>query len=434
MKALNHTFGDDGMFWISLKDWLTYYRRMDRTRLFGPEWKVCQQWTSVEVPYNADYLSTKFNIEVFEPGPIVVVLSQPDDRYFQGLTGRYQYELYFRLYKKGEDTYLVRSMGTSGGGRSCSAELPVDEPGSYTVIMKIPARRCDGPAYSTKEELIKMFRRSRREKLLAIGHSFDNIHSKGLLRETENNKKDREKRENMAKNKNRKKSMMKAERTYDREAKRRQKLRIQRIEDTMKEKKARLKAAKTAAKARDDQSSTGAPEKSMNGTFNRSTAGQAPILPPNEEDADNAVPRVTHNAAEEAEWEDESQVAPSAAPATSARGSRRNEEDDNEEEAELSPAEDVDFDWDSEIDDPLDPIVLPERETDGVEEDDLWVDDPWNAICVVGLRVYSVKTPTQISVLKGDGLVRSRHMLPDGSRLPIIGASGADSIRNSFSA
>lgn len=79
-------------------------------------------------------------------------------------------------------------MGTSGGGRSCSAELQVDEPGSHTVLMKVRARRFDGPSYGTKEEQVKMFRKARREKQLAIGHSFGTINSKGLLRETENRK------------------------------------------------------------------------------------------------------------------------------------------------------------------------------------------------------------------------------------------------------
>lgn len=77
---------------------------------------------------------------------------------------------------------------------------------------------------------------------------------------------------------------------------------------------------------------------------------------------------------------------------------------------------------------------MPERGADGVEEDDIWGDDPWNALCVVGLRVYSSGSSTKISVVKGDGSARSRLLVADGQRLPVIGASGADSIRNSFSA
>jgi hypothetical protein len=76
MKALNHRFGDDGLFWISYKDLLRHYQHFDRTRLFGPEWTVTQQWTSVNVPWSVDYLDTKFRIELTEDSPVVIVLSQ----------------------------------------------------------------------------------------------------------------------------------------------------------------------------------------------------------------------------------------------------------------------------------------------------------------------------------------------------------------------
>jgi hypothetical protein len=54
MQKLNHKFGDDGVFWISYGDLLRHYQHFDRTRLFGPEWTVSQQWTSVNVPWSVD--------------------------------------------------------------------------------------------------------------------------------------------------------------------------------------------------------------------------------------------------------------------------------------------------------------------------------------------------------------------------------------------
>jgi hypothetical protein len=192
MKELDHTFGDDGIFWISYKDFLKFYPEIDRIRLIGPEWTVTQQWTAVTVPWTADYLDTSFSLSITKAGPVVLVLSQPDERYFQGLTGRYKYDLHFRLYRDGEETYLLRSMEKSGSSRSCSAELEL-EPGNYTILVKVLARRYDKDR--TAEEIIKQYREERRDKLLAVGKSFDLTHSKGRLREMEEEDISRERRE-----------------------------------------------------------------------------------------------------------------------------------------------------------------------------------------------------------------------------------------------
>ena len=76
MKELDHTFGDDGIFWISFQDFQRYFPRINRIRLFGPEWNVTQQWVAVNVPWVADYLDTKFDFRVEKAGPVVLVLSQ----------------------------------------------------------------------------------------------------------------------------------------------------------------------------------------------------------------------------------------------------------------------------------------------------------------------------------------------------------------------
>lgn len=76
MQLLNHKFGDDGMFWISYEDLLRNYSSFDRTRLFGSDWHITQQWTTVNVPWTADYNDTKFNITLKERSQIVIVLSQ----------------------------------------------------------------------------------------------------------------------------------------------------------------------------------------------------------------------------------------------------------------------------------------------------------------------------------------------------------------------
>lgn len=76
LELLNHKFADDGIFWISYEDWLKKFHFLDRTRLFNTKWKITQQWTSLQVPWSADYHRTKFTFELTEASRIVVVLSQ----------------------------------------------------------------------------------------------------------------------------------------------------------------------------------------------------------------------------------------------------------------------------------------------------------------------------------------------------------------------
>ncbi|KAF7673748.1 cysteine proteinase [Alternaria burnsii] len=190
MKKLDHKFGDDGVFWISYKDLLRTYQHFDRTRLFGPEWTVSQQWTSVNVPWSVDYLDTKFRIHLAKGGPVVIVLSQLDDRYYQGLEGQYEFHLQFRLHKDDEEEYIVRSNGTYYMKRSVSTELDL-EAGNYTVLLKIKATRI--PDNPTPDEVIRATCTKRREKLLAIGLSYDLAHAKGQFREQEKDKAQREK-------------------------------------------------------------------------------------------------------------------------------------------------------------------------------------------------------------------------------------------------
>lgn len=79
MKKLNHKFGDDGVFWISFDDLCRKFSRLSRTRLFGDEWVITQQWTSVNVSWVSGYLTTKFILDIKQSGTVVIVLSQVCD-------------------------------------------------------------------------------------------------------------------------------------------------------------------------------------------------------------------------------------------------------------------------------------------------------------------------------------------------------------------
>lgn len=180
------------MFWISYKDLLRKFQSFDRTRLFGPEWNVTQQWTTINVPWSADYNDTKFSITLTKPSPVIIVLSKLDERYFQGLEGEYNFSLHFRLGKDGEHDYIVRSHGNYLMDRSVSVDLDL-EPGTYSVLMKVSAERIS--YRNSPEQVIRDTCRDRQNKLIQIGLAYDLAHAKGQIKETDVEKKARQERE-----------------------------------------------------------------------------------------------------------------------------------------------------------------------------------------------------------------------------------------------
>ena len=192
MDTLKHKFGDDGVFWISYEDLIKNFQDFDRTRLFDDRWKVTQQWTGISVPWTLEYLDTKFKLEVAKPGPTVIVLSQLDDRYFCGLRGQYNYTLQFRLHKGNEEDYAIRSQANCRLRRSICAEADL-EPGTYYIVMRIEATR--NQRKKSPEKVIPAKCVDRRDKLLAIGLSYDLAHAKGRFKESEAEKRRREKKE-----------------------------------------------------------------------------------------------------------------------------------------------------------------------------------------------------------------------------------------------
>jgi hypothetical protein len=90
--------------------------------------------------------------------------------------------------KEGEDDYTVRSQSSYLISRSVNAEVDL-EPGRYHVLMKVTAYR-DGDHPST-EEVVSRLAPTRREKLVQMGLSYDLAHAKGMVAETDNEKRAR---------------------------------------------------------------------------------------------------------------------------------------------------------------------------------------------------------------------------------------------------
>ncbi|KAK4973953.1 hypothetical protein LTR66_006450 [Elasticomyces elasticus] len=432
IQKLNHKFGDDGVFWISYKDLLRNYQHFDRTRLFVPEnpddpnepkWKVTQLWTSLNIPWSVDYHDTKFTILLKgEPGVkknVVIVLSQLDDRYFKGLQGEYEFKLQFRLHREAEEDYIVRSPANYYMRRSVSTEVDL-EPGAYSVLLKIVATRYID--LKPVEEVIRKTCRGRRDKLLSIGLSYDLAHAKGQFKESEKERKEREAAEKKAK----RKMGAKAAHAARRQQRLKQKLRQKRRQSKMEEKRLRAKIEGLATPASmqvengmsDDEAQTSDDDGETQGV-----AAHEPVRdPPTTSNTASAVQRF-HRRNESTQSLSFPSRRGTAGTDNTVGGTETPRLQVNglplpHRKLSLSDISDDDLSWDSELDAPDSDDSDPERgffqpgpgmsarEGEGEEgdSDDEFAQDPWNAVCVVGLRVYSKGSEVEIKVLRpGEG-------------------------------
>ncbi|KAI9785388.1 MAG: hypothetical protein M1839_000407 [Geoglossum umbratile] len=398
MKKLQHRFGDDGAFWISYKDMLRKYQHFDRTRLFGPEWTVTQQWATLTVPWTVAYHDTKFEITLTKESPVVIVLAQLDDRYFRGLGGQYYFKLQFRVHREGERDYLVRSHGSYYMRRSVSTELNL-EAGKYLVLVKVTADRNE--KLPSVEQVVRDTCRHKRDKLLQIGLSYDLAHARAQIEETDEQKKQREERERRGEEAERKKKKaeIKAERAKMREKERRRRHRErERAARVQKKRELREAAQKAQAlKTESERDATDKVEKDLAKTGDGENNEKNGVVPRDVEWREQqiinglrncigsppartlTVPEVSSNF-----------ISPSRSPASIL--SELSSDPDSEPEID-------DDDLDAFFPPPSQIKLTPGGPTasaPSVEPDD---PDPWNAVCVVGLRVYTKDTEVSVQVI-----------------------------------
>lgn len=274
-------------------------------------------------------------------GPVIIVLAQPDVTYFRGLQGRYTYCLQFRVHNDNDETkFLARSTHilTENYINTRSVSVDLDLEAGSYNIL-IKIEPTRTP-YRTAESVIESEAPYRKQKLLRIGRNFDFAHAKGKLREKEIEVRKQKKAE--ARREAREQQVRSRKRRH--EAKARDKKRKDRIAQ---EKKAR----ETSHLLR--------------------RAGYVPVPPPPPpSNPDPPIVIIT--------------------PAGKITGCM-NTLDDNPN-AEL---DDDDFEWDSEMDGDV-------HSSSSEDEPDWYAEDPWNALLVLGLRVYSQSGDVAIETRDGN--------------------------------
>ncbi|KAG9567288.1 cysteine proteinase, partial [Aureobasidium melanogenum] len=340
VEQLKFDFKDPGVFWVTLDNFLRYFDSIQRTRLFDETWTLTQQWTSVEVPAEAaTYLETIFEITLSQSGPVVIVLAQPDVTYFQGLQGRYTYYLHFRVYNVNDETkFLARSMHVASGNYTNTRSVSVDlDLEAGTYNILIKIEPTRMP-YRTAESVIETEAPYRKQKLLQVGRNFELAHAKGKLREKEVEVRKQKKEQAR-------------EKTREQQAK----MRRRRHETKARDKKRKDRIAQEK-KARE----TG---------YLLKRAGYVPVPPPQPNNLDPPIlstPRI-------------------------GRATGCIDILDDDPNAEL---DDDDFEWNSEMDGDV-------YASSSEDERDWYAEDPWNALLVLGLRVYSQASGVMIKIRDG---------------------------------
>jgi hypothetical protein len=346
------------------------------------------------------------------------------------------------LDKFGEHDYIVRSHGNYLMSRSVSTDLEL-EPGTYSVLMKITAKRFS--RLPTPDETIRRNCKTKQEKLVQIGLAYDLAHARGQVEETEEERKKRVEQEEKVKTAAKKKLQEEVrerkykdwlikKKEYDRRMRRK----------SRREAHERKKAGEKKANPRGLE-----PEKGENRTvpdidnINTAVKDAAPsveeqakvvapvsLSPPLEEPEQQKLPLTTgalsnglpqddapnHITAQaridqfnkDLEAVKNNDPAPDIGPHQHRNLSSAAASDDRDDISSVaswctSVISDLDYST-GEPDTSKPEAYAEDNETlkeDEIDEENLeFANDPWNAVCVVGLRVYSKDSGITVRVVR----------------------------------
>ena len=376
--------------------------------------------------------------------------------------------------------------------RSVSTDLELD-PGTYSVLMKITAKRWKSEPIPV--DVIRQNVRSRQNKLIQIGLSYDLAHAKGEIRESELEKQERKMREEKKRAEEKKKQRMLKRRQnladweFERRKRAREKRQNAKREAFERKKVAKAKtaeedggqtngddSAKTAIGADagagvegliEKQSAAGAKEATTGESAPEPSSMPSPSAEPRSDESkpsdappatntttqNDKNPPITANSAPDGPAQDAQQFeqALKSIPSVTVNGepavasSAANGPQSVAAPSTLAPNDDYQYDSDASFDSSIDSVLDFPREPitdedvtveedlpppDDDEENKEFEDDPWNAICVVGLRVYSKDPGCCVEAIKPKDEEETLD-LDDASK----GASGevegaADGVKN----
>lgn len=313
--------------------------------------------------------------------------------------------------------------------RSVSAELDLEEAGEYHVLLKIEAER-DTTALAV-EQVVRDNCRKRRDKLLRIGLAYDLAHAKGKTSETAEEKAAREKASSRKKAKERKE--IKEKLTKEK--------RRNRLRETKENKKAKAKRTKKAKKGEAKQkglmsggkrstattssAAKDTPENAgtmLDGTKEEIDASSRDNSSAHQDGGPQSVAHESSTTVDDSKLDSEN-IKAILAPATDDNTDKATSEallakKQSEEDSDSDTASDISSISSGTIDDELERLAKAETEPSPAaapgpeipaaeEEEDEFERDPWNAVAVVGLRVYSKDAAVTIKVVRpvvwGDG-------------------------------
>ncbi|KAH8673536.1 hypothetical protein BX600DRAFT_508788 [Xylariales sp. PMI_506] len=448
-EELDHSFGNDSVFWIRYEDLLRKYQHFDRTRLFrDPDWLSCQRWIGVEVPWKSQY-NEKFHITLTKESPLVLVLSQLDNRYYKGLHGQYSFRLQFRIHEQGKpdaEDYIVRSHGNYLMDRSVSIELPCMEPGKYSVFVRVVGER--DTELSTVEDVVKRECKKRQDhdKLASVGYAYDLAHSKGVahleqvakLRKQSDSKKasnsrmqerrklwekrhlnreitKKQQKKNQEK-RDRRREALDAERKAKEEVAAAERKKKDEAEEAERKKQEEEKPKDKGSQTDKTDSATGedkAVQTDKAGSSDKSETPEGDTADKAESVKDEAKAGDTKVAADEKK--DEAKTAPPPPPEPAKRDySSDNDSSDSpvEDWEELYSSDDM-----SKKPRMAPPPPPPANNDKAVETDEeAGLPDPWNAICILGFRVYSKDENLDLRVVIEGGELAENGMGEKGAQ------------------
>ncbi|KAK8041945.1 calpain-13 [Apiospora rasikravindrae] len=429
LKKLGHTFGDDGVFWMAYKDMLETFMFIHRTRLFDEKWTVVQQWTSANVSWITGYLQTKFEITVAKDGVVVIVLTQLDDRYFRGFEGEYYFELHFLLQEvgaaSGEHLCRVRPVH-KWENRSVSCEVELEAGKRYEVLPKITATRNADVGAKPPQDVVREYAEKNPQKLRQVGMSYDLAHAKGgvpdedeiLERKKAELRRKKEDKKRRKQKKKQRKAITKAAKAMEKAA------------DAMKEV---VKGDEEQKKAEGTSSAANKDSDKVDKVVKDSMADSRSAPPPPPPAAASQKPDASGDSKPAGAATGGIKDAPPSPPVEEGKKADGDEPSKDEEskteevgkdveallvvedkveeaEAVEEPEEDKpdDSDSDSENED------KDSDDEDDADDDGGAITSPWNAVAVVGLRVYAQDPQVTVELVKATGADEVTTLTVDG--------------------